>query len=241
LVVRVLAKMGHASVVANNGKEALALASSQKFDLVFMDVQMPEMDGLSATQAIRESEKSSSKRLPIFAMTAYAMKGDRERCLQAGMDGYIAKPVRFSDIETALASLTKPQPLPAASSPPAEPGQTLTRPPCWGRAEALERLDGDEDLLHELCQIFLSESPKFLQQLRQGLSDGDIEAIKRAAHSLKGEASYLAASCATQAAHRLEDLAKEGDLAQAGPALGVLEREMSRLRVAIEDSAGARS
>jgi CheY-like chemotaxis protein len=84
--------MGHSSVVANNGREALALASSQKFDLVFMDVQMPEMDGLAATVAIRKAEKLTKSHLPIFAMTAHAMKGDRESCLQAGMDGYLAKP-----------------------------------------------------------------------------------------------------------------------------------------------------
>jgi two-component system, sensor histidine kinase and response regulator len=242
LVVRVLAKMGHASVVANNGKEALALASGQKFDLVFMDVQMPEMDGLSASAAIREHEKNSGKRLPIFAMTAYAMKGDRERCLQAGMDGYIAKPVRFSDIETTLASVTKAGPPPAAPDLPPEPqaDQQVMRPPCWRRAEALERLDGDEELLQELCEIFLNESPKLVQKLRQGLAEGDSEALKRAAHSLKGEASYLAAACATQAARRLEDLSKEGDLAQAGEALAVLERELENLRVAIRDSASAR-
>jgi HPt (histidine-containing phosphotransfer) domain-containing protein len=122
--------------------------------------------------------------------------------------------------------------------PESAPG--VTRPPCWSRAEALGRLDGDEELLHELCQIFLSESPKLLRKLRQGVVDGDSEAVKRAAHSLKGEASYLAAACATQAARRLEDIAKEGDLRRAGEATAVLERELKRLRLAIEDSAGAR-
>src|SRR2546427_7169607 len=94
LMVRVLEKMGHSSVIASNGREALSLASSQKFDVVFMDVQMPEMDGLAATAAIRQAEKGGGSHLPIFAMTAHAMKGDRESCLQAGMDGYLAKHVR---------------------------------------------------------------------------------------------------------------------------------------------------
>ncbi len=109
VILRVLEKMGHSSVLAHNGKEALALAFSQKFDLVFMDVQMPEMDGLAATEAIRQREKSSGTHLPIFAMTAHAMKGDRERCLQAGMDGYITKPIRFSDIEKTLSSFSGAQ------------------------------------------------------------------------------------------------------------------------------------
>jgi len=105
VIIRLLQKMGHTTVLAQNGKEAVGLASTQKFDLVFMDVQMPEMDGLAATAAIRESEKNSGNRLPIFAVTAHAMKGDRERCLAAGMDGYITKPVRFSDIGQSLAGM----------------------------------------------------------------------------------------------------------------------------------------
>jgi signal transduction histidine kinase/CheY-like chemotaxis protein len=105
VIIRLLQKMGHTTVLAQNGKEAVGLATTQKFDLVFMDVQMPEMDGLAATAAIRESEKNSGNRLPIFAVTAHAMKGDRERCLAAGMDGYITKPVRFSDIGQSLAGM----------------------------------------------------------------------------------------------------------------------------------------
>src|ERR1700683_101000 len=102
VIVRVLEKMGHKPTMAHNGREALTLATNGKFDLIFMDVQMPEMDGLAATAAIRESEKRSGTHLPIFAMTAHAMKGDREQCMAAGMDGYITKPVRFSDIQQTL-------------------------------------------------------------------------------------------------------------------------------------------
>jgi two-component system, sensor histidine kinase and response regulator len=127
VILRMLGKMGHSSVLARTGNEALALAFSQKFDLVFMDVQMPEMDGLAATEAIREREKSSGTHLAIFAMTAHAMKGDRERCLQAGMDGYITKPVRFSDIEKALSSFSAAQSAPAAS-PPVLPDRVGPRP-----------------------------------------------------------------------------------------------------------------
>ena len=116
VILRVLEKMGHSSVLACTGKEALALAFGQKFDLAFMDVQMPEMDGLAATEAIRQREKSSGTHLAIFAMTAHAMKGDRERCLQAGMDGYITKPIRFSDIEKTLSSFSSAQAVSAPSA-----------------------------------------------------------------------------------------------------------------------------
>jgi signal transduction histidine kinase/DNA-binding response OmpR family regulator len=120
VILRLLEKMGHTSVLARNGKEALAFAFSQKFDLAFMDVQMPEMDGLAATEAIRLREKTTGSHLAIFAMTAHAMKGDRERCLQAGMDGYLIKPIRFGDIEKTLSSFSSAKPV---SSPNAQPAR----------------------------------------------------------------------------------------------------------------------
>ena len=113
LIMRLLEKMGHTRVLANNGNEAVALATSQKFDLILMDVQMPEMDGLAATTAIREFEAKNGGHIPIFAVTAHAMKGDNEICFRAGMDGYVTKPVRFGDLEAALASAASmSQPLP---------------------------------------------------------------------------------------------------------------------------------
>ena len=206
VVLRVLEKMGHTSVLARNGKEAFTLAFSQKFDLAFMDVQMPEMDGLAATEAIRQREKSSNTHLAIFAMTAHAMKGDRERCLQAGMDGYIMKPIRFGDIEKTVSSFSSAQP---DSSPSPSPKAS------WGRAEALERLGGDEDLLRELCQIFLDESPKLLQKLREAIAAADSEGVMRAAHTLKGELGYLGVAKAVQAARELEDMGHEKNLSRA--------------------------
>jgi signal transduction histidine kinase/DNA-binding response OmpR family regulator len=145
VIMRVLQKMGHSPVLAQNGREALALALREKFDLVFMDVQMPEMDGLAATAAIRKGEKDKGTHLPIFAMTAHAMKGDRERCLESGMDGYITKPVRFSDIEETLSGL--------ASAPPAK-AKPAAEVVSWNRTEALDRIGGDEELLQDLCRIF---------------------------------------------------------------------------------------
>jgi two-component system sensor histidine kinase/response regulator len=229
VILRVLEKMGHSAVLACNGKEALALAFSQKFNLIFMDVQMPEMDGLAATEAIRQREKRSGTHLAIVAMTAHAMKGDRERCLQAGMDGYITKPIRFTDIEKALAQFS------TADSAILVPSAKML----WGKAEALERLGGDEELLRELCQIFLEESPKLLQKLRQAVVDSDSEAVMRAGHSLKGELGYLGAPGALQAARELEDMGHGKNLSRAPEVLRVLEREMASLHLALKDPAGA--
>jgi CheY-like chemotaxis protein len=96
--------MGHSPVVANNGSEALLLLATRSFDLVLMDIQMPEMDGLTATEKIREGEKQTQLHLPIIAITAHAMKGDRERCLEAGMDGYVSKPINRRELEEAIAN-----------------------------------------------------------------------------------------------------------------------------------------
>ncbi len=231
VVIRALQKMGHTPVLAQNGKEALAFASAEKFDLVFMDVQMPEMDGLAATAAIRESEKNSGTHLPIFAMTAHAMKGDRERCLDAGMDGYITKPMRFSDIEQTLAGLARM---------PVTPAKPPTEAASWNRAEALDRIGGDEELLRDLCHIFLEESPKLLQRLQQAVAAGDTDGVMRAAHSLKGEAGYLGADGTSQAARQLEEMGHNKDLSRAVDTLAVLAREVASLHLELTDPAEAR-
>jgi len=190
-----------------------------------MDVQMPEMDGLAATGAIRESEKNTGTHLPIFAMTAHAMKGDRERCLEAGMDGYISKPVRLSEIEAALASL--------AAKPPA-PTKPVEAPP-WNKERALQRVEGDQDLLGDLCRIFLEESPKLLASLQVAVAANDPDSVHRAAHSLKGESGYLEAERVSETARQLEVMGREKDLSQAAVTLQVLERELSRLQGAVQE------
>jgi len=235
VIVRMLQKIGHTPVVARNGKTALTLAAGQKFDAAFMDVQMPEMDGLAAARAIRGIEKTSRTHLPIFAMTAHAMKGDRERCLEAGMDGYVAKPVRFSDVEQVLASLVK-----NATSAPAQPGPAKPSA-CWDKRRALERVGGDEQLLREVCRMFLEESPKLLEKLRRAVAAADPEAVTRTAHSLKGTSSYFGAANLQQIARQLEEMGNSGDVARAPDVLTLLEAEITDLQKALRESAGAQS
>ena len=218
VILRVLRKMGHTPVLAQTGKEALALATAEKFDVAFMDLQMPEMDGLAATAAIRKGETASGTHLPIFAMTAHAMSGDRERCLQAGMDGYITKPIRFGDIEQALSGLAN------TAAPHLETA-------FWNKAEALGRIEGDEELLLEMCQIFLENSPKLLRKLQQAVAAGDADAVMRTAHSLKGESSYLQASGTSNAARQLEEMGRNQNLSGAGDTLAVLERQVAGLHL----------
>jgi two-component system, sensor histidine kinase and response regulator len=145
------------------------------------------------------------------------------------MDGHTTKPIRFSDVEKTLTSV------PAAPSAVPGPSEKLL----WGKAEALDRLGGDEELLRELCQIFLDESPKLLQKLRQAIVDADADAVMRAAHNLKGELGYLGAAEASQSAQTLEDMGHANDLSQAAEVLVVLERAAASLHLALKDPAGA--
>jgi HPt (histidine-containing phosphotransfer) domain-containing protein len=126
----------------------------------------------------------------------------------------------------------------SAPIPKSEPIPSALRPPSWSRAEVLDRLGGDQELLAELCQIFLKESPRLMERLRQGMANGDAEAVHRAAHSLKGELSYLAAADATQTARRLEDMGHERNLSLVSEAVRVMERELDQLRQTIEDDIG---
>jgi CheY-like chemotaxis protein/HPt (histidine-containing phosphotransfer) domain-containing protein len=209
VVTRMLEKMGHIPTIANNGREALWMLDTETFDVILMDVQMPEIDGLTATRTIREQEKQSRSHIPIIAMTAHAMKGDRELCLEAGMDGYLSKPATSRGIAEALtsalrlktntAALSTPSRLDAASGP-------------WDRSKALGRVDGDESLLRELVGIFLDESAKQLASLEQAISTGNLKEIERTAHSLKGELGYLGLAGAAQKAKDMEHMGREGTL-----------------------------
>jgi two-component system sensor histidine kinase/response regulator len=186
------------------------------------------MDGLAATAAIRESEKRSGTHLPIFAMTAHAMKGDREQCLAAGMDGYMTKPVRFSEIQQTLDAVAAER---RTAAPPATPSS-------WDKAAALDRVDGDEELLQDICRIFLEESPKLMGQLQQAVAQEDAEGIMRAAHSIKGESGYLGATNVSQMAKQLESMGRDRELSQAAAVLKQLEKEMTSLTCAVRQGTG---
>lgn len=237
LAVRLLEKRGHGVVVARNGREVLEAfgqVGPGGFDAVLMDVQMPEMDGLEVTTAIRGREKATGAHIPIIAMTAHAMAGDRERCLAAGMDGYIAKPIRaaelFVEIERHLPQAAEPAATTPASAPsePA-PAQVLDR------AALLERVEGDPALLAEMVQLFSQDSLRLLAAIREGLERNDARAVERSAHTLKGALSNLAAPTATAAALRLEKMGREADLTAAKEGCSALEREIERLKPALAE------
>jgi CheY-like chemotaxis protein len=230
LAVGLLEKHGHTVVVASHGKEALAASESHDFDLVLMDVQMPEMDGFEATSAIRAKEKQTGIHVPIVAMTAHAMKGDRERCLEAGMDDYVAKPIRsqqlFETIEAVLGRSAETEP--HADPTPADGGIVD-----W--SEALKVVKGDRALLKDLVETFLQEAPRLMEAMRQAIADSDSGALRIAAHTLKGPIRYLGAAEAFEQAWELERMGKDGNLENAEAGLAALQGEMARLISILED------
>ena len=228
VAVGMLDRAGHEATVAANGREVLALLEKGAFDVVLMDVQMPEMDGLEATAAIRDRERATGGHLPIVALTAHAMKGDAERCLEAGMDAYLAKPLQPRELLAAIdgvlgsAATGAPSPAGRASGPPAV-AEVLEV------ARLLERVGGDRKALAELVRLFRADSPKQVARIREAIREGDPAALRAAAHALKGAVSNFAAPPATEAALRLQKMAEAGRLTGAETALDRLEREIEAL------------
>jgi CheY-like chemotaxis protein len=224
LAVRLLEKRGHSVVVAGNGREAVAAFEREAFDVIFMDVQMPEMGGFEATAAIRARE-NEHQRLPIIAMTARAMKGDREACLAAGMDGYIAKPISSKVLFEQLECLT------VRDAPASEVDMDAL----------LARVEGDRELLGDLVRIFLEDSPARLAALQAAVQQHDPAALQTPAHAIKGSAANFGAPEAVVAAEQLEKMGRGGDLTGVGAAFGELERSMSQLTGKLAALAEARS
>jgi CheY-like chemotaxis protein len=221
LVVKLLQKQGHLVTVANNGREALdnlEKAGLGEFDAVLMDIQMPLMDGMEATAEIRLLEEKTGGHIPIVAMTAHAMKGDRERCLAAGMDGYVSKPISLpklnSEIERVLSE---------------HPAKKLE--PAINLGELRTRLDGNDELMGELAQLFLDDAPKQILEIRDAQTKGDVKRLENAAHALKGSASTLGANALTSCARKLEMLARERRLDGSGELCSELEKEWEPLKL----------
>ena len=223
LAVRVLERLGHRVQVANNGREAIERAEAEQFDLILMDVQMPEMDGLEATSAIRAAEAGTGKHVPIVAMTAHAMKGDREKCLGAGMDGYLAKPIRIDDLKQVISGAGQNRSV----------GQPPEHEPFRAVGELRSLLDsvmGDRSLLAEMAELWLADSTSQEKQLREGLDSGDAMMVQRAAHALKGSVGTFQASAAQEAANELEAFAKGGDIIGARKAFEKLATQIDLVR-----------
>ena len=232
LARRLLERLGCEVDVAADGSLALQALAARRYRLVLMDCQMPAMDGFEATRRIRLGEAGpEAANLPIVAMTAHAMQGDRERCLAGGMDDYLTKPADRATLERVLRAWLEPS---GASAPP-RAAATLAEQ-VFDRAGLLERVGGDEELAAEVVRLFLAASPSELNALAAAADAGDAPRAARHAHSLKGaSANAGAASLAVQAA-RVEQAARAGDALQAAQAVPALANELLAFRALIAES-----
>ena len=236
LVARILEKKGHAVVTAADGKEALAMLHEEPFDLVLMDVHMPVMDGFEATSAIRSKEKGTGSHIPIVALTASAMKGDRERCLEAGMDAYVSKPLRAKELLEVVEGFLPPR----GEGDSNGAGDEQPSTPAFDRDTVLSRFDGDAELLEEVTDLFFDEAPGLISKIRDAVARRDSQALETAAHKMKGSVGNFGAKGAFDAANMLEAMGRKGALSGAEEAGERLETEIGRLNLVLSSNVGQR-
>lgn len=227
LAARLLEKQGHRVVIANNGREAVLAYQTQRFDVVMMDVQMPELNGYEATAAIRELERESGAHTPIIAMTAHAMKGDRERCLQAGMDGYVSKPINTAELFAVIEDLT------LAVNENYEASSALGAQ-VFDLDIALKRVGGEMDFLLELLRLFLHACPSQLEQIRDAIARGDGKTVASVAHKISGAVGNFGCLVVHGTAQKLEQLGRDNKLPEAAQACAQLRAEIEEIRATVE-------
>lgn len=233
VAMELLGKRGHQVEVAGNGAEAVDAVASQAFDVVLMDQHMPVMDGLTATRTIRQQEQGSGRHVHIVALTAAATVEDRENSLAAGADGFVSKPFRaaalFGAVEGAAAEVLA-HVQPDVATEPAAPDEQL---PCLDWQGALQNLEGDEELLNELAEMFLKQYPGMLNTVEAAVSKQAAAELQRAAHALKGSAQLIGGRATAASALTLENIGRGGDLSAALSALHELQQNLERLKTAL--------
>ena len=222
LVAALLKQKGHRVTMVGNGRLAADLAVLETFDLILMDVQMPEMSGLEATELIRDHERTAGGHVPIVALTARAMAGDREQCLAAGMDAYVPKPLRSEDLFAAIDSVVTQQRGPSVAA-------TQLPPDKVDRDVLLEGFGGRADLLKHVVEVFLEDAPATLARLKQAIQAGNGTEVAAMAHSLKGSVGLFSQGQAFEGIRRLEQVGKSGDLSQAETTRAEVEESVARL------------
>ncbi|MBK7715687.1 MAG: response regulator [Gemmatimonadetes bacterium] len=257
VATQMVERLGHLVDVAGNGLEGVAAARKLPYDIILMDCQMPEMDGYEATAEIRRLE-GEARHTPIVAMTANAMQGDRERCLAAGMDDYVSKPIRSAEMQATLARWVGwAEPTPAREAPSAPAATPMTAEaalaaaggpdPRIPDADSPEGIDatilddimavspsGGTALVRELIDLFFGEVPARVEHMRAGIAAHDPSPVMRAAHAMKGGASNLGALRLSALCAEMERLGREGNLAGAAPLIGEIEVEIERVRTALD-------
>ena len=241
LAVDLLKKWEHTVLVANNGKEAIGILEAQSVDVVLMDVQMPEMDGFEATQWIREREKTEGGHLPVIAMTAHAMKGDRERCLKAGMDRYVSKPIRSHELRETIEELFANAPVscPEGSSRSASPEphsiESSSQAVQIDWSSVFRNIGSDREALTDIVHIVRhEEGPQLFEEIQAGLECGDAHRVHRAAHTLKGAVAIFGIQSLTEALQTLEQLGHDRKLDQSEAVWSAVENGWKHFLAALD-------
>jgi CheY-like chemotaxis protein len=230
LAVALLEGQGHKVKLVNNGQEAIAALQTEKFDMVLMDLQMPEMDGLEATRRIRVSEQYTGIHIPIVAMTAHALKGDRERCLEAGMDAYVAKPIRADELFDTIEALFAATGEAAMPPPTPQPERAIG---VW--PEAMRAVRGDDRLLRIIVEAAAKEIPRLMIAIREAVAGGNATELQLTAHTLKGTIRYFATGQGFEQVRRLEKMGQDKNLEGALESLATLEAEVRLLTPVLFD------
>jgi CheY-like chemotaxis protein/HPt (histidine-containing phosphotransfer) domain-containing protein len=237
LALGVLSQFGHRVAVAGNGREAVDLTASREFDVVLMDVQMPELDGLSATREIRQREQRTGRHVPIIAMTAHALTGDRERCLDSGMDEYLSKPIRPRQLVETIAVVTGTALIVGPVAPPGpEPKRqepVMNKLVDW--ETALSATAGDRELLCELIDAYFLERPRLQRELNDSLERTDFDLMHRAAHTIKSSMRLFGAAKPLELAFTLEQLGRKRELDGAVALRDELMAELEKLHPVLVD------
>ncbi len=227
VAIRILEKLGYRADVVANGKEAVVAVDMIPYNLVLMDVQMPEMDGFEATGIIRNKEKLQGTHIPIIAMTAHALKGDKERCIEAGMDDYVSKPIQPKELVVAIERcLSDSQ---SSGQKPVFETKSVQKS-VFDRSAFLERLDGDEELMEEIVQVFMADFPAQLAMLKDALSQDNAYALERQAHAMRGAAANIEAKTLKSIAFEIETAGNSKDISQADSLIEKLEMEFEELK-----------
>jgi len=242
VALKILEKLGYRADVVVNGREALAALRDIPYDLVLMDCQMPELDGFEATREIRDPKTQVRDHgVPIIAMTAHTMKGDREKCLVAGMDDYLGKPVRPDELAAALERWLAKRGGSAGDdaerTTPAAMDSPRTAAPVFDRATFLDRLMADEDLVREITEVFLADLPGQLEGLAAAVGSGDCLLAGQLAHGIKGASANVGGEALRETAFELEKAGKAGDLVALKTLLPEMQKRFARLKEAMEKGA----
>ena len=228
LVVALLTQKGHHVSMVSNGREAVERFDAQTFDLILMDVQMPEMGGLEATAAIRERERATGRHTPIIALTARAMAGDREECLAAGMDEYVSKPLRPDALFSTIDALCGPRGRSARKATSGAPSSP-TSPGTVDRRTLLASFGGRAQLVKEVVDVFLEDAPVMMARLTTAARAQDVTEVAAAAHAIKGSAGLFSQGPVYESARRLEQIAKTADMSGVDAACAEVEGHVTSL------------